>query len=45
MTELIYLCTMDDLASGVDPDFHQLWAPRPEFPRLGDNGRAPEVGA
>jgi hypothetical protein len=34
-----------DLASGVEPDFHELWALRPEFPGLGDNGGTPEAGA
>ena len=34
-----------DMASGVAPDFHELWALRPEPPGLGDNGGAPEAGA
>ncbi len=34
-----------DLASGVEPDFHELWALRPELPGLGDNGGIPEAGA
>ena len=34
-----------DMASGVEPDFHELWALRPELPGLGDNGGTPEAGA
>jgi len=33
-----------DLASGTAPNFHELWAIRPETPGLGDNGGTPEAG-